>query len=89
MPYEYDRTKEVLLPSDLPGFSGGGKPEGVDEKGLPPAIGEIARAQAIFESARLRQGLEILDPEKLTKEDVLAITRPLDKLSLVWAWQNR
>lgn len=84
LPYEYDRTKEVLLPADLPGVGGGekGTPETV-EKGLPPAIGEIARAQVVFESARLRQGMEILDPEKLTKEDVVAIiTRPLGELAL-------
>ncbi|KAK3322949.1 hypothetical protein B0H66DRAFT_217430 [Apodospora peruviana] len=83
LPYEYDRTKEVLVPGDLPCVGEGNRPEDIKNSGhLPPAVGEIARAQVVFESARLRQGTEILDPAKITEDDVVAFTRALEGLSV-------
>ncbi|KAK3368443.1 hypothetical protein B0H63DRAFT_565133 [Podospora didyma] len=77
LPSEYDRTSEVDLPDDVCGDRKLG--EAKENKEHPPR-GEWARAQVVFESARLRQGGDVLKPELLTEDDVLAIKQPLDRL---------
>lgn len=64
IPEEYDRSDDIQLPSDA----------SLDEKQtLPSPLGGLARTQVLFESIRLQQGGDTIDPTKITEQQIKPI----------------
>ncbi|KAI9658235.1 MAG: hypothetical protein M1821_002368 [Bathelium mastoideum] len=71
IPAEYDRTDDIQLPEDIE-LTG-------PEDTLPPARGELARAQVVTESARLKQDGDKLDPSKIEEDQLAPILKLINE----------
>jgi len=63
LPYEFDWTNDIKLPKDTV----------ADEVTMPSPVGLLARMQVLLEGIRLDQGGDMLDPSKVTKDEIKPI----------------
>ncbi|KAI9686422.1 MAG: hypothetical protein M1822_003767 [Bathelium mastoideum] len=68
IPAEYDRTDDIELPEDIKLL-----------QTKPPARGELARAQVVTESARLKQGGDKIDPSKIEEDQLAPILKLINE----------
>ena len=86
LPAEFARTTEVKLPKEVKEID---RLNGLPASNIvvkPPAVGDLARMQVLFEIIRLKQGYDTLKPEEITDpkliaplvdEDVLGAKQPV------------
>ncbi|KAH7308634.1 hypothetical protein B0I35DRAFT_360873, partial [Stachybotrys elegans] len=63
IPDEYNRDEDIQLPRDAK----------VQPEAMPSSTGEFARMQVLMESIRLKQGGDVIDPDKITKAQIIPI----------------
>ncbi|KAK7924414.1 hypothetical protein PG985_006468 [Apiospora marii] len=66
LPAECDRPRDVVVPS------------GIESTTVPSPKGELARHQVMIEVIRLKQGADVVDPSRVSKEDVAPFLMVVD-----------